>query len=258
MRKHLKMEHSIEVDQLKSIRKSTIHYQCEQCDYNYNYPRPSSRKMRNHIDKMHSPNSQPCYICGVIPLSKMALDKHILSHGQTKCDKCKKCFTQEKFDGHKCEVKQFVCNVCGNVFSSSTSLKIHNRRVHEKQQNRNHICHQCDHKCFNISELKKHLEIHEEKKSCPHCGIKVRRLTLHIQTVHTPDEMKKHQCQDCDKGFIDARKLKIHQMNVHLKLRPYNCRYGCDMAYNDTSNRNQHEKRTHGKVFTLVKDKNIQ
>ena len=38
-------------------------------------------------------------------------------------------------------------------------------------------------------------------------------------------------------------------MNVHLKLRPYKCRYGCEFAYNDRSNRNAHEKKTHGNLF---------
>ena len=47
--------------------------------------------------------------------------------------------------------------------------------------------------------------------------------------------------------------LESHRMSMHLKLRPHYCRYGCDMSYNDTSNRNQHEKRVHGQLFTVVK-----
>ena len=39
-------------------------------------------------------------------------------------------------------------------------------------------------------------------------------------------------------------------MNVHLKLRPYECRYGCSFRYNDLSNRNAHEKKTHGQIFS--------
>ena len=90
---------------------------------------------------------------------------------------------------------------------------------------------------------------HTEKLPCPHCGVKVRRLDVHISAKHTPDHEQKYQCQDCGKGFGELRILKAHQMNVHLKLRPYNCRYGCDIAYNDISNRNQHEKRQHGKLY---------
>ena len=41
-------------------------------------------------------------------------------------------------------------------------------------------------------------------------------------------------------------------MSVHLKLRPYKCRYGCDDSYNDYHNRNSHEKKKHGKLFTTA------
>merc|ERR1712126_319616 len=119
------------------------------------------------------------------------------------------------------------------------------------------MCHLCDFKCAEKAGLKKHMQSHEEKKPCPKCGERVRCLQQHIESVHTPDEMKKFQCQDCGKGFISALKVEKHRMNVHLKLRPYNCRYGCNVSYNDTSNRNQHEKKTHGKIFTTVKEEKL-
>ena len=101
------------------------------------------------------------------------------------------------------------------------------------------------------------METHEEKKPCPECGERVRKLKAHILAVHTPDEMKKYQCQDCGKGFTFQNKLEVNRMNIHLKLRPYKCRYGCDISYNDTSNRNHHEKKTHGKIFTTAKEEKL-
>ena len=103
------------------------------------------------------------------------------------------------------------------------------------------FCHKCDYSCESNGVLKAHMETHEEKKPCPECGMKVRNLREHIAAVHTPDEMKKFQCQDCGKGFNSALKVEKHRMNVHLKLRPYNCRFGCNVSYNDTSNRNQQD-----------------
>ena len=71
--------------------------------------------------------------------------------------------------------------------------------------------------------------------------------------MHTDDRDKRFQCIDCGKGFIERNKLEKHKMNVHLKLRPYICRVdGCDVSYNDASNRNQHEKRVHGAVQKKV------
>ena len=63
--------------------------------------------------------------------------------------------------------------------------------------------------------------------------------------------MKKHQCQDCEKGFISKHALDNHVMNVHLKLRPYKCRYGCEFGYNDPANRNSHERKKHGKLYMV-------
>ena len=62
------------------------------------------------------------------------------------------------------------------------------------------------------------------------------------------------QCPDCGKGFWGQKDLESHQMNIHLKLRPYRCRYGCKDSYNDTSNRNSHEKKKHGKLFTTARE----
>ena len=101
------------------------------------------------------------------------------------------------------------------------------------------------------------MKSHEEKMPCPECGERVRHLKQHMRSVHTPDELKKFQCQDCGKGFEDKKKMEIHRMNIHLKLRPYNCRYGCNISYNDTSNRNAHEKKNHGKLFTTVKEEKL-
>ena len=38
-------------------------------------------------------------------------------------------------------------------------------------------------------------------------------------------------------------------MSVHLKLRPFKCRYGCEFGYNDQANRNSHERKKHGKKY---------
>ena len=72
---------------------------------------------------------------------------------------------------------------------------------------------------------------------------------------HIPDEQKDFVCnvENCKKGFYIKHLLDKHMMNVHLKLRPYTCRYGCEFAYNDKSNRDAHERKKHGKLFCNLK-----
>ena len=75
-----------------------------------------------------------------------------------------------------------------------------------------------------------------------------RFLKRHIMVVH---EAIRFFCDQCEKKFVQEGRLKNHQVNVHLKTRPFDCRYKCGgMAYNDSSNRNSHEKRKHGAVFS--------
>jgi len=112
------------------------------------------------------------------------------------------------------------------------------------------LCPKCPRK-YNKAALKVHVEqAHSKGGICNLCGAQVSYLKRHMKCMHTPNHLKKYPCSDCDKAFITPGPLRNHQMSVHLKLRPYNCRYGCEFAYNDLGNRNAHERKKHGKVFS--------
>ena len=142
-----------------------------------------------------------------------------------------------------------ACDQCGKLFPRKANLMMHVKNVHENSGN--HICNVCGDVLGSKSGLRHHLRTHEEKKPCPECGILVRNLKDHVQRSHTIDELKKHQCQDCGKGFINKDALNKHRMNVHLRLRPFKCRYGCEFGYNDPANRNSHERKKHGKIYMI-------
>ena len=196
-----------------------------------------------------------------------------VKNGYYKCPTCKDKMLPSEVEQHKCIL--YPCDVCGKQFTSLNGAKIHKKDMHEESihcscevcgkafQNqrslKNHIvkrherkedvpCHICG-KEYSWYTIKEHLLSHEEKEVCKICNTKVRRLKEHMDKMHTTDENKMLHCPDCGKGFTSTYHLKKHQMSVHLKLRPYKCRYGCAFAYNDSSNRNAHEKKTHGKLF---------
>ena len=48
----------------------------------------------------------------------------------------------------------------------------------------------------------------------------------HVRRIHVPESEKRFPCpfEGCVKSFIDKRALSCHEMNVHIKARPYSCR----------------------------------
>ena len=186
-----------------------------------------------------------------------------LQYEEATCKECGRVCRSEKYlrlhmkNKHGDKKKtQCICNICGKVLGSKGSLIIHHKAMHEIRELKSK-CEQCGKLCVNELQLKHHMRNHEEKETCPLCGLKIRSLKLHMGNVHTKDEDKKFQCQDCGKGFNFLKKLDLHRLSMHLKTKPYNCRYGCDISYNDFSNRNSHEKKTHGKLFTTAKEERL-
>lgn len=222
-------------------------------DKNQDYPCPHCGKtvkgiwLRDHI-KFKCPKNpelppKTCEICGHISVNRHYHNIHV------------RCKHREK--KVKMQQVESMCNICGKVFYSKSSLKVHNQAYHEIRELR-YKCEVCDKLYATAGERNRHTKLtHKEKSTCPHCGVKVKKLRIHILDAHTKDEDKKYQCPDCGKGFNEKKKMEKHQMNVHLKLKPYSCRYGCDISYNDLSNRNQHEKKKHGKLFTTEREERL-
>ena len=100
-------------------------------------------------------------------------------------------------------------------------------------------------------QMERHLKVHTQGDlECPQCGKKVRDLDSHIATMHTKGDELKHKCSYCGKSFLKKTGLQKHIDSIHLDARKYPCRYGCSFRYNDSSNRNAHEKKKHGALHS--------
>ena len=193
--------------------------------------------------------------------------------GYVKCPKCDIKLHSSELEAHSCVL--YPCDICGKQFNSIINVANHKRNTHtdlgtlkcelcgklckSKEYLRRHYgnyhgdkipCQICGAE-FTSTYYKSHLKTHDEKTVCNICNKEVSKTGLkeHMRRKHTKDEEKMFQCPDCGKGFTKLYALDKHKMNVHLKLRPYKCRYGCTFAYNDISNRNAHERKTHGGLF---------
>ena len=143
------------------------------------------------------------------------------------------------------EAEQQICSVCGKSFTRKQNLKIHIQTQHTDMQNK----------------------IPRKKVTCQVCGKLVAHLNAHMSARHTEESDLNFECKTCGKRLGSLKNFNYH-MNVHLNIKPFQCREGCDMAYRDVGNRNKHEKRVHGnwkgsrggrltKIVPTYEDENI-
>ena len=230
-------KHTIAVHGGKDYSKMTNSELGKECDLQCrcNIKFESVLEKVHHFKLVHLDNFKPCPICGKPePVNKKG-NKH-------------DCLEVEEEKKRKKAEETHICQLCGKIFNKHASLDYHNRTIHSQNPV---TCQMCGKLFDHEIALKSHIfRMHRETLPCEICGAMVKDMKAHLHTVHLQNSEKRHQCPHCDKGFARSMELKRHTMNAHLKLRPYRCRYGCDMAYNDRSNMRQHEKRRHGAVWT--------
>ena len=166
--------------------------------------------------------------------------------------KCSKLFpNQETLNEHviKCHDKSVkdegsYCDSCGKFLPNVHRLKKHHDAHHRLIK-----CKTCGETFPGTIGLASHRDlVHSQQLPCPNCDkllpSKV-KLEYHMICHMTPEE-KKYICEKCGKRFGWSHHLAKHEMNVHVRSRPYKCSVqGCNWAFNDLSNRNMHERRVH-------------
>ena len=159
---------------------------------------------------------------------------------------CQNSFeTKLKLQRHVKTHKQ-ICDHCGFEGKTAQHLRGHFERNHDTKAVQ---CPDCGVMQTNKHELYKHKKKVHTRKTCGICGAEVKYLDVHMRNQHVSDDKARYKCEYCQKGFMDKPLMEKHIMNVHIRAQPYKCRYGCENAYNDKSNRAAHERRRHGSCF---------
>ena len=242
----------------KEVKKKNM-----KCHLDVVHEKDPERKKRRTITNLNvSKQSITCELCGK-EVRKKNMKRHLeITHGKDPekkraqreklpCELCGKEIRISSMSNHLLRHarpdKKETCSICGE---QKTSVKQHMLNVHGIGEPLLKVsCHVCGKIFKSKFHLTAHLRTHEEKRPCTVCGAQVKQMKNHMSEFHTPNDQKKHKCPDCGKGFHQTTKLAQHRINVHLRDRPFPCRYGCEFRYNDASNRNSHENKKHGGLF---------
>ena len=236
----------------------------------------TKHKRNYHMLSVHKEADTECKICGKSLAGEASIKRHMkVFHTDSSLERCKTCgkfYKKWEADSHTCIFH--TCDKCGLSFTCIKKFRLHNNREHSENPFTcehcgkvfikynlyvNHIdnehkekkfaCEQCGKRFRLISRLQVHQRVHGEKSVCPICNMNVRSLKRHIQSHHTAEEDKRFPCSKCGKGFVDKTTLKQHDLAVHLKLKPWLCRFDCNYSCASKTNLYKHERMVHGKVF---------
>ena len=207
----------------------------------------SKLQKRFHISTVHE-KLHGCNNCHSVFKSQGTLVNHMKIHDKVL----------------KCEYCPYEVRMAGKTVSMSNySLKKHIRSKHHNSvppANARKLmeCSHCEKEGITrqFSEkayLNSHIRKVHTPETCMICGLTVKMLDRHMKNKHTADAEKRFHCEDCGKAFSIKHTLRAHRDSLHLGVQ-FTCRYDkCDRVYRDRSNRDAHEKKSHGGLFHLMK-----
>ncbi|XP_059483790.1 zinc finger protein 208-like [Neocloeon triangulifer] len=242
---------------LESLREMGQPHCCKPCDF----VTGSYRFLLRHLEDWHNIERKivpktDCDICGKVFEYRDSMQSHMRNHSVRRrerepkrpvlvtCDICGKILLKHSLLGHKKLLHEnnisLVCEICGQIFTSENSLKIHMYRHSEMEFN----CGHCDYKSHRKLYLEKHIERHMTKKvKCSICGASVLYLKNHLKKSHGPKQT--FQCSICDKTISCNPKAIMTHRNSHLGLRPFKCEE-CGKSFAVQFNMRNHQLKKHG------------
>ncbi|XP_042899609.1 uncharacterized protein [Parasteatoda tepidariorum] len=224
----------------KVANKEGFAFTCAVCQKNFSRKYHLDRHLRiSKCSGLPMPTF-PCELCNRVYTRKDNLREHLRSHtGEVhrrknhKCPYCDKAFHGQSLLAihvrkHTGE-KPYACDYCPKKFPSTGALSKH-RMTHTGEKP--YACNECGRRFTLKGTLSRHLRTHTgiRPHTCTFCGkkfIQVGGLNAHM-FFHTGENGFK--CDDCGKIFNRKARLQMHQLYVHIKLKPFVCEH-CQKSF---------------------------
>lgn len=238
-------------------------FSCQECKRNF--ASRLSLKCHRCSGKMDPEKTMiSCFMCERSFDSELKLQSHLKVHSDVNLDKSspsqttiskphisqkhvkrKDDITPEQSQTESADKKVFICEVCGAIFKSSSSMKTH-RFLHEE---RKFECDVCKKRFHRKDVLQEHLRVHQDANfPCSICGKKYKtKKSLYVHSlIHKGS--KRFACGECGKEFFQKGNLFKH-VQTHTSERMYVCEY-CEKSFSSKEYFNIHVlTHTQGKIF---------
>ena len=153
--------------------------------------KPKKKKLKKDQNLLHC--DQCKYKKGF--KTKTARERHSLKFHKSSilCEKCSNSFADYSSFQEHMKTHLIQCSRCNKKFNTRKKYQIHNYNVHEKT----------------------------EKYPCPHCGIFVKNIQIHINYKHTETDVK--TCPFCDYTHKSLKEIDRHYRKIHTEIDVTNC-----------------------------------
>ena len=214
-------------------------------------------KIHNRSDLEIRERKYKCTQCPFKTDRKASMNRHIKAvHKNIRnhiCDKCgnaffsKKDLIQHRDSVHKMGEQKFKCEQCPYTTFRKSNLKRHTEIVHEKIKK--HICGECEYATYEIRSFNYHMTSAHGKgdkkfkcKKCPFSSALNHILVRHNDSVH--EKIKNHACSECDYAASQKSHLRHHMEFVHEKIKNHACSE-CDYAATRKDTLKRHMESVH-------------
>nr|CAI5842698.1 unnamed protein product [Callosobruchus analis] len=166
------------------------------------------------------------------------------------CKDCDQVFkVEQEYKKHLRGHKNFICELCGNKYSSKKNLVDH-MDTHEEEAK--YVCPYCNKGFKQRTTFHKHKKIHThpKQKVCEICGKRFtfrETLRTHMYLCHTENKQR-FKCMYCNDTFTMMGGLRKHIRRRHLEDRQEFVCTQCDKVYRDKFVLNRHIKIQHGEL----------